>query len=78
VSSEQEAQQANLNGLMQRYLMAEQQRQMQHQQALQQTGQTSEPAGSSYMHSSQHMMGSQAFSQQQGMRPGQMIGKYAI
>ncbi len=56
----QEAQQASLNGLMQRYHMAEQQRQMQRQQAMQQQmGQASSSAGSMFMQSSQHLPGGQ-------------------
>ena len=56
----QEAQQASLNGLMQRYHMADQQRQMQRQQAMQQQmGQASSSAGSMFMQSSQHLPGGQ-------------------
>ena len=72
----QEAQQASLNGLMQRYHMVEQQRQMQRQQAMQ-MGQTLDPADASLMQNSQHVSGPQAFLQQQRMPTGQMIGTYA-
>lgn len=61
----QEAQQASLNGLMQRYHAAEQQRQIQRQQqAMQQMGQGSEPAGSTFMPSAQRNTGMQPYTQQ--------------
>ncbi len=70
----QDAQQASLNGLMQRYHMVEQQRQMQRQHAMQHMGQTLDPVDSSIMQNSQYVSGPQAFMQQQRVSPGQMMG----
>ena len=73
VAFEQEAQQASLNGLMQRYHMAEQHRQLQRQQAMQQMGQPSELGSLSSMQGSQHMTGSQAFPQQRMQQMGMCL-----
>lgn len=73
VALEQEAQQASLNGLMQRYHMAEQHRQLQRQQAMQQMGQPSESGSLSSMQGSQHMTGSQAFPQQRMQQMGMCL-----
>ncbi len=72
----QEMQQASLNGLMQRYHMVEQQRQMQRQHAMQ-MGQTTDPADASLMQNNQHVSASEAFLQQQRMPPGQ-IGTHML
>ena len=69
----QDAQQASLNGLMQRYHMVEQQRQMQRQHAMQHMGQALDPSDS-YMQNMQHVSGPQAFMQQQRVSPGHIMG----